>query len=294
MHWRRCRARDRMSKETKAFGGNDAESFYDDGLTASMKGDLNRAIECFEKAIHLDQTLAAAYHQIAKCYLRLGRGEQAVNVLHQVVTKRPDHSAARLDLGQALVKTGNTDAARQQFQQLVVLDPSNARARLGIAQAYFEDGNGPQAMQEAQLALNTGGNNFAALFLLGRAAKMAGDIALGNSTLERADKIIERTVESNPDGPEGLYLRGEVAFAREQFSTALEHYRDARDNTDSEDPDRVFSAFGENFIRADVYAKIGLCFQRLGKMDRAKEIGEEILRNYPDHPIAKTLVGAAE
>jgi len=280
-----------MSKETTAFGGNDAESFYDDGLTASMKGDLGRAIQCFEKAIRLDQTLAAAYHQIAKCYLRQGRGKQAVNVLQQVVTKRPDHGAARLDLGQALVKTGDTEAARQQFQQLIVLDPTNARARLGIAQSYFEDGNGPQAMQEAQAALNTGGNNFASLFLLGRAAKLAGDLTLGNSTLERADKIIERTVESNPDGPEGLYLRGEVAFARDQFSTALEHYRDARDNTDSDDADRVFSAFGENFIRADVYARIGLCYQRLGKLDRAKEIGEDILKNHPEHVVAKTLVG---
>lgn len=280
-----------MSDDTAAFGGNDAESFYDDGLTASMKGDLERAIQCFEKAIHLDQTLAAAYHQIAKCYLRLGLGNRAIDVLQQVVTKRPDHAAARLDLGHAMIKTGDTDSARQQFQQLIVLDPSNARARLGLAQAHFEDGNGPQAMQEAQTALNTGGNNFAALYLLGRAAKLTGDNTLANSTLERADKLIERTLESNPDGPEGLYLRGEVAFTRDQFSTALEYYRDARDKTDAENPARVFSAFGENFIRADIYAKIGLCYQRLGKMDRAKEIGEDILREHPNHTIAKALAG---
>lgn len=280
-----------MGDDTTAFGGNDAESFYDDGLTASMKGDLERAIQCFEKAIHLDQTLAAAYHQIAKCYLRLGLGNRAVDVLQQVVTKRPDHIAARLDLGHALIKTGDTDSARQQFQQLIVLDPSNARARLGLAQAHFEAGNGPQAMQEAQTALNTGGNNFAALYLLGRAAKLTGDNTLANSTLERADKLIERTLESNPDGPEGLYLRGEVAFARDQFSTALEHYRDARDKTDADNPARVFSAFGENFVRADIYAKIGLCYQRLGKMDRAKEIGEDILREHPNHAVAKSLAG---
>ena len=280
-----------MGEDTSAFGGNDAESFYDDGLTASMKGDLDRAIPCFEKAISLDRTFAAAYHQIAKCYLRLGHGKRAVNVLQQVVTKRPDQAAPRLDLGHALIKTGNTDEARQQFQQLIALDATNARARLGVAQSYLEDGNGSAATQEAQIALNTGGNNFAALYLLGRAAKLAGDVTLANTTLERADKIIERTLESNPDGPEGLYLRGEVAFVRDQFSTALEHYRDARDKTDVENALRVYSAFGENFIRADIYGKIGLCFQRLGKLDRAKEIGEEILQNHPNHSIAQSLVG---
>ena len=71
-----------MSGDTTAFGGDNAESYYDDGLTASMKGDLERAITCFEKAIHLDRSLAAAYHQIAKCYLRLGLGRRAVDDLH--------------------------------------------------------------------------------------------------------------------------------------------------------------------------------------------------------------------
>lgn len=280
-----------MGGGTSAFGGENAESYYDDGLTASMKGDLDRAIACFEKAIHLDRSMAAAYHQIAKCYLRQGHGRRAVDVLRQVVTKRPDQSAARLDLGQALVKTGDMEGARQQFQQLIVLDPSNARARLGMAQSYLEEGDAVTAMKEAQTALNIGGNNFAALFLLGRAAKIAGDNALANSMLERADKIIERTLESNPDGPEGFYLRGEVAFSREQFSTALEFYRDSRDQTDAQNPDRVYSAYGENFVRADIYAKIGQCFQRLGKLDRAKEIGEDILKENPDHPIARSLVG---
>ncbi len=283
-----------MSSDTTAFGGDDAESFYDDGLTASMKGDLDRAIQCFEKAIHLDQSFAASYHQIAKCYLRLGHGKRAVDVLQQVVTRRPDQAAARLDLGHALIKTGDTEGARQQFLQLVALDPTNGRARLGVAQTYFEDKNGPQAVEQAQAALTTGGSNFAVLYLLGRAAKLVGDTALANTTLERADKLIERTLESKPGGPEGLFLRGEVAFARDQFSTALEFYRDARDKTDSENPSRVFSAFGENFVRADIYAKIGLCYQRLGKLDRAKEIGEDILREQPNHEIAKTLVGLSD
>ncbi len=43
-----------------AFGGDDAESYYDEGLTASMRGDLVRAVQNFEKTIHLYNTMAAA------------------------------------------------------------------------------------------------------------------------------------------------------------------------------------------------------------------------------------------
>ena len=76
-----------------AFGGENAESYYDEGLTASMKGDMARAVQCFEKAVRLDNTFAAAYHQLGKCYLRLGQAQQAIDLLQQLFSgvrrKRP-------------------------------------------------------------------------------------------------------------------------------------------------------------------------------------------------------------
>mgnify|MGYP001595381879 FL=1 len=101
-----------------AFGGENAESYYDDGLTASKKGDLAKAIDCFERAIRLDSTYAVAYHQLGKCYMRLGQAQRAVDILMQVVRKRPNLGPARLDLGVALLAAGNTRGARKEFEQL--------------------------------------------------------------------------------------------------------------------------------------------------------------------------------
>ena len=44
-----------------AFGGETADSYYDEGLTASMKGDLRGAIAHFEKAIQLDNSMATPF-----------------------------------------------------------------------------------------------------------------------------------------------------------------------------------------------------------------------------------------
>jgi tetratricopeptide (TPR) repeat protein len=173
--------------------------------------------------------------------------------------------------------------------QVYSADRSNVRAQLGLALCSFHDGNWQSAVTQAQAALVSGGTNFAVLFLLGRAAKLAGDAALAQNSLDAAEKVIQKSVELNPDQPECHYLRGEVCFVRDQIASALEHYRAADDRVDGANPDRVYTAFGESFGQADVWAKLGLCYQRLGKLDRAREIGARIVAQHPDHKLGRTL-----
>lgn len=272
-----------------AFGGENAESYYDDGLTASKKGELQKAIACFERAIKLDSSYAVAYHQLGKCYMRLGQAQRAVDILMQVVRKRPNLGPARLDLGLALLSAGNTRSARKEFEQLYNLDPANARALLGLAQCAFNEGDWASALTQARGALLTGGSNFSALYLAGRAAKLAGDDVTAQECLTSAERVLQKSIEIQPDQPESHFLRGEVCFVRNELASALEHYRAADDRTDSKTPDKVYTAFGENFTQLDIWAKLGLCYQRLGKFDRAHEMGKRILARDPNHKLGQAL-----
>jgi tetratricopeptide (TPR) repeat protein len=273
-----------------AFGGENAESYYDDGLTASKKGDLVKAIECFERAIRLDSSYAVAYHQLGKCYMRLGQAQRAVDILMQVVRKRPNLGPARLDLGIALLAAGHTREARREFDQLYSLDPSNARALLGLAQCSFNEGDWPSALAQSRSALmGGGGSNFSALYLAGRAARLSGDEDAAKEMLDSADRVLQKSIEIQPDQPESHYLRGELSFVRGQLASALEYYRAADDRTDSNTPDKVYIAFGESFTQLDIWAKLGLCYQRLGKIERAEEMGKRILARDPNHKLGKAL-----
>lgn len=280
-----------------AFGGEDAESYYDEGLTASMRGDIARAIQYLEKAIHLDNSFRAAYHQLAKCYLRLGDGARAMNLLTQVVRSQPTSIPARLDLGAAYLAmagasaasdlfAANMNAAREQFAYVVDAQPEGGRGYLGLAQVAFQEGQWDGAMQLAQQARIYSGSNFAVLYLLGRAAKLAGSLALSQEALQEADALMQKSIEMNPTQPEGYYLRGEVAFTLDQFSTALEHYRAADDRADKS---KVYAAFGENFAFVDILAKQALCYQRLDRPDRARDLGERIVQIDPNHKLGQSL-----
>ncbi len=269
-----------------AFGGETAESYYDEGLTASMKGDLTRAAECFERAIRLDSTMATAYQQLGRCYARLGKHKRAVELLNQVVKKRPELIAAHLDLGSALNGLGRLAEARAQYNAVLATESDNAKAMLGLAQSDFFEGKWESAMKFAESAQFSSGSNFAVLYMLARASKLAGHADVSVKALQRADKLLEKSLENNSDKPEGHFLRGEVAFVRESYQGGLQHYRDAEDRAE---PDKTYMAYGENFSLEDILGKQGLCLLRLGRSERARELGERIEEMNPDHTLGKSL-----
>lgn len=271
---------------TQAFGGENADSYYDEGLTASVRGDLERAVACFAKALEMDGGLVAARHQLGRCYHRLGKLDQAAALLHKAALERPDQAGARLDLGFVLVDMGRFDQAQQVFSQIRDAQPQNARACHGLAQVFFEQGDWANAMALGQEARVYGESNFAILFLVGRAAKLAGAEELAEGAMEEANGLLNKLAEMNPERPENHYFLGEIALFLERFATAIEHYQDA---TDRIGRGEACSAFGQTFTKADVLAKQGVCLQKLKKYERARAMGERVLELDPGHKIGQAL-----
>ncbi|HOZ45492.1 MAG TPA: tetratricopeptide repeat protein [Candidatus Hydrogenedentes bacterium] len=270
----------------QVFGGENAESYYDEGVTALVKGDVTKAGQCFNRALQLDDSFVAARHQLGKCYMRIGKVDRAAHLFRKVLAEKPDLLAAKMDLGHALLEQGHLEEARKQFIDVVDAQPNHARAHYGLARVAFDAGNWESAMALAMEARSRGGDHFSTLLLLGRAARLAGADGLALESLKSADALIEKSIESNPDQPGGYFLRGEVAFAQEQYKSAIEYYREADKRAERE---HVYFAYGEEFTREDIRAKWGLCLQRLGDLVAARELGRRILRRLPDHKLGQAL-----
>lgn len=274
-----------------AFGGDNPESYYDEGLTAAMRGDYMLAVQYFKKAVQLDKQFLPAYQQMAKCHLRMGNAAKAAELLRQVLAVKPEQFLPRLELGNALVELGHIEEARSHFTHVLDQKPNHPRACLGLAQCSFEEGHWAAAAELARGTVAHGGANFAALLLLGRAARLAGLADESREALHQADTLMEKTIESNPDAPEGYFLRGEVYFAREDWAKALENYRAADDRAD---PKMEYAAYGMHFNRLDILAKAGVCLQRLGRLEQAREVGRRILERNPDHKIGAALAALGD
>lgn len=270
----------------KPFGGENAESYYDEGITASMRGDLNRAAECFETAVRKDSSMASAYQQLGRVYARLGRYPEAIRLLQQVVDKRPESAIPLVDLGTALLGAGRVDDARRAFERAFAIDPQNAKSVLGLAQADYDQGQWAAAMQHAQHAMTVGGATFPVVWLLGRAAQLSGQNEEANRSFQRADQLMEKYIESTADKPEGYYLRGEVAFFQKQYAKALDHFKAAQEHADDA---KSYLAYGESFTKADILAKAGLCLQAMDELEQARSMGRRVLKLNPDHKIGQAL-----
>lgn len=268
------------------FGGETAESYYDEGLTASMKGELAGAMQFFERAIELDPSFFPAYHQLAKAHLRLGDAKRAVGILRQVAMARPAMLPVRVDLGLALIELRKTQEAQQVLAEVLRAKPDHLRAQLGLAQCSYLEGKWEEAMVLAEAVAGQGTPSFAALLLLGKAASRVGRIDISASALNQADGLIAQYVENSPDQPEGHFLRGEVQFSQESFAKALESFRKAESLAK---PGMHYAAYGEHFSTIDILARIGLCFEQLKEPGAAREIGAQILAADSDNPIGLRL-----
>lgn len=270
------------------FGGETAESYYDEGVTASMKGDVPRAVQHFEKALQLDPYYVACHHQLGRCMVRLGELRQAVECFYRVIKAKPNQIPPRLDLGFALLEGGNTKRAAEAFDQVSAMKPDNARAMLGLGSCAFADGEWGRALAMATQAITMGGANFAALYLQARAARLAGRPDVAMEAFTRADALLEKLIESNPDLPEPYYLRGELEFSRENFVPALDAYQAA----ESRMADGIhYYSYGEHFELIDLLEKRGMCLLRLERRADAQAIGQEVLEHKPKSRIGRLLAG---
>lgn len=233
------------------FGGETAQSYYEEGLTSAMKGNLDQAILYFRRAYQMNAGLYQAQYQVGRCLMRLGKAEEALPCLHFAVRALPELSAPRVDLAFALLQLGRTDLARETFAALLQENPDESRAVLGLAYCAFHRAQWETAVNLVQRSIEMGRVQFDTHFLLARAADKVGMVDISTAHYQKAVELINASIEANPEHVTGYYLRGRVYHGLGQYSAALEDMDLALKYAL---PDRHYAAYNEIFSRDDIRA----------------------------------------
>jgi len=231
------------------FGGETAQSYYEEGLTASMKGDLDKAIRYFQRACELDAGLHNARHQIGRCLLRQGNAEAALPLLRAVSQKLPASTAPVLDTGYALLQLGRIDEARKTFSSLLQVKPDEPRAVMGLAYCAFSKEQWETAVNLVQRSIELGRVQFDTHFLLARAADKAGLLDISTAHYKKAEELMTKSIEATPDQAPGYYLRARVYWALGQLNAALDDMETAHTYMQA---GRRYFAYNEIFTSQDI------------------------------------------
>jgi tetratricopeptide (TPR) repeat protein len=112
-----------------------AKLYNDAGTDLMQRGELDKAVWYFDKALSLDGGLARARNNLGLAFYRQGRTEEAIRQYKECLRLAPDSYEAQTNLGIALARMGRLDPAIARFKRALRLksDYGAARESLGLA-----------------------------------------------------------------------------------------------------------------------------------------------------------------
>lgn len=126
-------------------GGGDIEKLLEEGKDLIAQGDVQAAIDVFEKAVRVDKTNATAVSALGQAYMRAGDWERARRAFKHLTSIRPDDADSHIFHAAAAMDCERLDDARDALSLAVKLQPDNARAYKYAAKLYERTGDTDRA-----------------------------------------------------------------------------------------------------------------------------------------------------
>ena len=174
---------------------NEAIRMYNLGVAAYQRGDLTKALECFDKAFDLDPhnydsfyNAAVTAYELAQRTSGEGLYRSVVERYEQVLKLRPDDVDAMVNLG-VIYNThsvlGQPERARSLFEKAVQLAPDYALAWLNLGHYYGFAGGGSQLQDAGNRIDHDGVDNTV--------------VKINPAFLQKAIESYQRAIDLNPE-----------------------------------------------------------------------------------------------
>ncbi len=128
-----------------------AEEFYERGVELEDNGELEAALEHYEKAIAEDPAFGDAYVEMAYIQLRLGDERRAVENLRKAI-RVAGHPLAYYNLGWIYEGRDRPERAEMLYRKALTVNPEMADAHLGLGAILLNRGRVDEALTHVDRA----------------------------------------------------------------------------------------------------------------------------------------------
>ena len=131
----------------------DAAAYFGRGNAYFEKGDFDRAIADYGKALEIDPRLAAAYSNRGKAYFEKGDYDRAILDYDKALEITPRDAGACLGRGNAYYRKGDVDRAILDYDKALEMDPRDADVYYNRGMAYHRKGDYDRTIADCSKAL---------------------------------------------------------------------------------------------------------------------------------------------
>src|ERR1700688_2018080 len=167
---------ERQYRHILTLAPNHADSLHNLGLIALQRGDAAAAVELFDKAIKINNTVAEYHYNIALAWRALNRNDHVATHLERAVALRADHALAHLNLGNVRREQSRFADAVTHYNQVLAIDPNHAETHGNLGTALMALGRTAEAISHFERAGALKPDLYEVFENLGQAYLAAGDV----------------------------------------------------------------------------------------------------------------------
>jgi len=235
------------------------------GQDAHEAGDLQRAIELYERAIKLEPEFPEAEYQRASALVSLNRLPEAEKGFLRAAELQPEWSLPYLALGKLYLRLERLSDAEEKLVRSYELDGKNKAALIALSDFYLRTKAPRQKLQQLlddlKRATEDEGASATAL-----ATRGALELALDDKT--GALRSFDRALAINRENVEALMARADLRAGAGNFSGALADAAEARRLAPN--------VLSTSLLLARIYAQAGKVDEATTTLDQLDEASKRL------------------
>lgn len=245
------------------------DELYSEGVRTLQAGNPGGAIVLLRSSLERNQFNANAYHQLSHAYIAIGKYELAERELQKVRRMEPGRTIVMLELARLYNQLKKPDQAITAAEEYREKEPDSAEALEVIGNAYILKGE------------LTSGEAFLVRAVKQETARQSPRLALATHYLkhgkpEQVEAVLQTLLEQNQLHPVAgvLLAEAEIALGRKEHARYIFQQLTS---AHTDDP--------------NIHYKAGLLDLELGSVDRAEQLADRLIKQFPQHSEGYRLKG---